>query len=137
MKDFIDKILENKEKLKNDLWFGAEPIFEEFEIYDYLPIDDRLSKKWAEQWTCTDTKVGIAVYFLDDEMVCVSWQPYRKSDEEFFFVSEEMSSKLNKYFLSFMLESKKELNFISDMPDLLEKSSKIEYKKFEFNALNN
>ena len=128
--DLLELILQNKESLKDDKWFDAQPLFEEFDIDDYLSIDSRLVRKWFESWTCTDTQVGIAVYFLDEELICISWQPYRKSDEEFYFVSEEMSSKLHKYFLT------KKLNFISNLPDLLEQSSKIDYKKFEFSAIN-
>jgi len=135
--DLLELILQNKESLKDDKWFDAQPLFEEFNIYDYLSIDNRLTKKWFESWTCTDTEVGIAVYFLDEELICISWQPYRKSDEEFYFVSEEMSSKLHKYFLSFMEEDIKKLNFISNLPDLLEQSSQIDYKKFEFSAIKN
>jgi hypothetical protein len=134
--DLLELILQNKESLKDDKWFNTQPLFEEFGIYDDLPIDSRLVKKWFESWICTDTGVGIAVYFLDEELICISWQPYRKSDEEFYFVSEEMSSKLHKYFLSFMEDDTKKLNFISNLPDLLEQSSKIDYKKFEFSAIN-
>jgi hypothetical protein len=135
MKNLLELIVENKDNLKCDKWFDAQPLFEEFGIYEYLPINDRLTKKWFESWLCTDTEVGIAVYFLDGEIACVSWQPYRKSDEEFYFVSEEASRELHKYFLSFM-EDKVELKFITELPDLVQMSSEIDYKRFEFSAKN-
>jgi hypothetical protein len=135
--NLLKLILENKNNLKSDEWFDVTSICEEFNIFEYLSTDDRLTKKWFESWTCTDTQVGIAVYFLDRELICISWLPFRKSDEEFYFVSEEMSDKLHKYLLSFMEENTKKLNFISDLPDLLSQSSQIDFKKFEFSAIKN
>lgn len=131
----LQTILENKDNLKEDYWFYPGTLLEEFEIYEYLGLaDKRLQKKWFEQWTCTDTQVGIAVYFLDDEIICISWQPYRKSDEEFWFVSEELGNKLYKYLLSLIEKDKKEFRLVDKLPNLEGLSSEIEYKKFEFYA---
>jgi hypothetical protein len=132
--ELLQKILDNKDNLKEDRWFYPESLLEEFEIYDHISTDGRLTKKWFESWTCTDTTVGIAVYFLDGELICVSWKPYRKSDEEFWFISEELGKKLYDYFLSLIGEDKKSLRLIETLPNLEEISSKIDYKKFEFSA---
>ena len=134
--ELLQKILENKENLKQDKWFYPQELLEEFEIYESISVDDRLTKKWFESWICTDTEVGIAVYFLDNELICVSWQPYRKSDEEFWFISEELGKKLYDYFLSLKGEDKKLFNLIETLPNLEEISSRIDYKKFEFSAKN-
>jgi len=100
--ELLKRILENKDNLKEERWFHPTELLSEFEIYDFLEIDNRLTKKYYESWICTDTQVGIAVYFLDGEVVCISWQPYRKSTEEFWFVSEELGQKLHDYFLSLL-----------------------------------
>lgn len=47
---------------------------------------DRLVYYWIANHLCTDTWVGIRAYFLDDELVCVSNQSARKSDENFKWV---------------------------------------------------
>lgn len=131
--DLLEKILNNKNNLKEETWFYPQELSQHFQIYDNIPIDNRLTKKWFESWICTDTQVGIAVYFLDDELVCISWQPYRKSDEEFWFISEKLAKKVYDYLLNL---SKKEQLFtlIDKLPNLEEFSKKIDYKKFEFSA---
>jgi hypothetical protein len=132
----LKTILENKDNLKEDKWFYPETLLSEFEIYDYLEMDNdtRLQKKWFESWICTDTEVGIAVYFLDGEIVCISWQPYRKSDEEFWFVSEELGNKLHDYFLSLIKEERNKFRLLDNLPDLEKEASKIEYGNFIFSA---
>lgn len=132
--ELLQKILENKENLKQDKWFYPQELFEEFEIYESISVDDRLTKKWFESWFCTDTEVGIAVYFLDDEIVCISWQPYRKSDEEFWFVSEELGKKLQDYLWSLVGKEEKKLRLLDEIPDLELLTFAIDCKKFEFSA---
>jgi len=132
--NLVQKILENKDKLKEDKWFYPESLLGEFSIYESIETPIRLSKKWFESWTCTDTEVGIAVYFLDDELVCISWKPYRKSAEEFWFCSEKLGKKLYDYLWSLTGRYEKTFRLVDKLPDLEEYSSKIEYKKFEFSA---
>lgn len=133
--DLLQKILNNKENLKEDKWFYPQGLLDEFEIYECINISNfKLSKKWFESWTCTDTEVGIATYFLDNELVCISWQPYRKSTEEFWFVSEELGKKLYDYLWSLTEKDDKTFRLVDNLPDLEEYSSKIEYKKFEFSV---
>ncbi len=45
-------------------------------------------------WVCTDTTVGLRFYFLGDECVCASFQPGRKCDEQFEWVSQEAYNKV-------------------------------------------
>lgn len=133
--NLLQKILDNKDNLKEDEWFYPESLLEEFQIYESIDMDNfRLSKKWFESWTCTDTEVGIAVYFLDDELVCISWKPYRKAYEEFWFVSEELGKKLCDYLWSLTGKDEKNFRLVDKLPDLEEVASRIEYKEFEFSA---
>lgn len=134
--ELLQKILDNKDNLKEDKWFYPETLLEEFGIYESINADNRLTKKWFESWICTDTEVGIAVYFLDDELVCVSWKPYRKSDEEFWFVSEDLGKKLYDYLWSLTGKDEKTFRLVDELPDLEIESSHIDYKKFEFSEKN-
>jgi hypothetical protein len=64
----------------------------------------RLTCYYASQWLCTDTMVGTRLYFLDDEPVCMSYQPYRKSQETFSWVSREAYDKTRSYLDSFVYD---------------------------------
>jgi hypothetical protein len=62
----------------------------------------RLTCYYASQWICIDTMVGTRLYFLDDEPVCMSYQPYRKSQEKFSWVSREAYNKTRTYLETFV-----------------------------------
>jgi hypothetical protein len=64
--------------------------------------DTRLKTYWLSRWMCTDTYVGIKVYMLDTLVVAVSSQPYRKSSEEFIFVSLDAAVDVKNYLLSLL-----------------------------------
>ena len=133
--ELLQKILDNKENLKEDEWFYPQSLLEEFEIYESIANNhERLTKKWFESWICTDRPVGIAVYFLDGEIVCISWQPYRKSDEEFWFTSEKLGKKLYDYLWSLTEKNEKIFRLVDTIPDLEQTSHKIYCKEFEFSA---
>jgi len=133
--NLLQKILDNRDNLKEDKWFYPQKLLDEFGIYESIDMDNfRLYKKWFESWTCTDTEVGIAVYFLDGEIVCISWQPFRKASEEFWFVSEESGKKLYDYLWSLTEKDEKSFRLVDNLPDLEQISFGIDYKKFEFSA---
>jgi len=135
--NLLQTILENKENLKNEGWFYPEDLLNQFEIYEYLEVNDdkRMYKKWFKSWICTDTEVGIAVYLLDDEVMCISYQPYRKSDENFWFVSEESVGKLHDYFLSLIRKERPKFKLIEDIPEIDKRAKEIEYGNFIFSAI--
>ena len=133
--NLLQTILDNKYYLKEDKWFYPESFLEEFGIDESIDMDNfRLSKKWFESWVCTDTTVGIAVYFLDGEIVCVSWKPYRKADEEFWFASEELGKKLYNYLWSLTSRETLKFRLINELPSLEQMSSEISFKEREFSA---
>lgn len=78
----------------------------ELGINDYSGWNEKFSERmkvyYLIKWCCTDTWVGLAVYFLDDEPVAISWQPARKSDTDYEFVSEEAAKKVRDFILSIM-----------------------------------
>ncbi len=50
-------------------------------------------------WICTDTRVGICLYFLNDEFVCLTTQSGRKMREDFHWVSVETKEKVLDWLL--------------------------------------
>lgn len=64
--------------------------------------DTRLKAYWLSTWICTDTQVGIKVYILNTMVVAVSNQPFRKSSEEFKFVSLDAAVDVKNYLLSLL-----------------------------------
>jgi hypothetical protein len=57
----------------------------------------RCSSQMFQNWMCTDTPVGGTAYFYDDVLCCVSYQSARKSDEQYYWVSEYMALKVRTY----------------------------------------
>ena len=110
----------------------------EFGIFDYLvqPDDNpRLSGCYIHSWICTDTTVGLKVYFLDGEPVCVSYQLYRKSSEKFFWVSSDAYDKTREYMLELQKYNEDEPEY--DLLDeehwdgIIEHIDKVDHKDFE------
>lgn len=71
----------------------------------YVQIDDeneehQLKYYWLAHHYCTDSWVGIRVYYLNDDPVCVSHQAGRKCSEDFYWVSKEAADKVREYLLS-------------------------------------
>jgi hypothetical protein len=61
---------------------------------------------WLNAHYCMGTWVGTRVYFLEDELVAVSYQRGRKYDEEFSWVSKEAYLKVKSYLKSLLIEEK-------------------------------
>jgi hypothetical protein len=82
---------------ENSDYIRLEKIAREVGIsyFDYEDFPE-LKCYFGYSWICTDTKVGLRFYFLDDELVCVSLQLGRKSNEEFEWVSKETYLKVKK-----------------------------------------
>lgn len=71
--------------------------------FDRDAFERRFSKRWVKSWVCTDTEVGVAVVWLDEEPVAASLQPARKSDEEILFFSPELAAKVREVLLSLII----------------------------------
>ena len=115
--------------------FYPQEILEEFEIFDCINYDakkGRLKKTMFYSWICTDTEVGIAVYYLDDLPVCVSFQPYRKSKEVFYWLGKEEVKNTEQYLRSLVKPiDEVSINLFTEDIDFKEITDKINYKKFE------
>ena len=89
----VKKILDSVDTSKIESWTDISGMADkEFEIHDY-PFQEegkeRITSCYYYSWICTDTKVGILVYYLDGTPVCISFKPYRKASVDFFWLSEE------------------------------------------------
>ena len=107
----------------------------EFGIYDYIeqPSDNiRLTYCYYHRWICTDTEVGIRVWYLDDVPVCISHQPYRKYNESYEWMSDDGRNRVYDYIKSLM-DDDMQFDIVSDesIAKIVENYEKIEFKKFE------
>lgn len=57
----------------------------------------RVKKYWIHSWRCTDTTVGLAAYYFDDNLVAISSQSCRKTDEMIQITSIEAYVKLHEF----------------------------------------
>lgn len=76
----------------------------------YWSDDERLKSYWVQTHFCTDTYVGLSLYFLDGEFVCIELKPARKSTAEFEFFSNKKVEQLKLYLES--LVEKDESNYL-------------------------
>jgi hypothetical protein len=84
---------------ENTDWSDMELFAKALGMTEYYNADfsQRVKKHWLAKWLCTDTWVGSAVFYMDDEPVAISRQSARRSDEEIEFVSKETAEKIRKY----------------------------------------
>ncbi len=100
----ISDIINNVDKSdKFKEYVGIYHIAESMQIYDVYTHEDqeRLTSYYVVSWHCTDTKVGMKVYFFDDKPVAISMQTCRKCDEDIEWLSSEDYDSVKKYVLSF------------------------------------
>jgi len=106
----------------------------EFQIYDYIqqPEPNRLTYCYYHRWVCTDSEVGIRVWYFDDKPVCVSWKPYRKSDETYNWLSEK-DFYIVLEFVRSLINIDFDINILDDetINDVVDVYKTIDYKKFE------
>lgn len=89
----------------------------------YWSDDERLKSYWVQTHFCTDTYVGLSLYFLDGEFVCIELKPARKSTAEFEFFSNKKVEKLKIYLESLVEKDEPNyllINFNEYEDDLLE-----------------
>ena len=106
---------------------------QEFDIYEYLQQDEiRLTYCYYHTWMCTDTYVGVRVWYLDNNVVCISFKPYRKSDEIFYWLSVQNFEEVHRYAQSLREPDNPTYKTVQDIDeDFIEIAKSIEYKKFE------
>jgi len=107
----------------------------EFEIYEYLTqtqVPLRLTYCYYHTWMCTDTYVGIRAWYFDGEPVCISYKPYRKSNEKFYWINKESFENVFKYAISLKMdEEPPTFKTVESIPDIVSEAESIDHKKFE------
>lgn len=106
LKDVINLVDRSE---RNTSYASIEDFARMFDLHIYHDsrFDERVKKYWIYNWCCTDTWVGLAVYFMDDAPVAVSFQSARKSDENIEFVSKEAAAKVRDFIISLMEDEEK------------------------------
>jgi hypothetical protein len=79
-----------------------------FNTYGYANLSEHgFTSKKISYWCCTDTTVGSEMIYRDNQPICLSFQQYRKSDPEFYWISEEVY-KTTKSFIESLEEEEEE-----------------------------
>ena len=90
--------------------------------------DQRMCYYEVETWICTDTQVGMFLWVLDDEPVCIDYRPYRKSFKQFLWLSKEAFDKTKKYMEKFIPPIKNQnITIINDtrLTEIMDKIKKV------------
>lgn len=105
----IEEIVKKINRSKND-YFNVTSFVQNAlskNYYDYNFDDELMQEKfkcyYLISWYCTDSWVGYRFYFFEDEFICYSFQPGRKYQEEYKFVSKELYNKVLKYISTFKI----------------------------------
>ena len=117
----IIEIIERLDKSEgNKDWIDTSKIGQEVGIFDMDYVQqERLTAYWVGSWMCTDTVVGYKVYLLDGEPMAFSTQTARKSDEVFYWLSQEKGESVRSYLLSLKEEEESsQFNLINLEEDL-------------------
>ena len=88
------------------------------EWYDAVENSNRVECYAVREWLCTDTHVGLYLYLVDGEAVCLMHQSGRKSYPEWNFLSEKALQKTRDLFDDH--KPKKEVTFDGFNADFLE-----------------
>lgn len=134
----IKEILENIDE--SNMVRGRDvPLYElfasEFGINDlyYVPDSLRISYCYYYSWVCTDTEVGMRIWYLDDTPVCISVKRFRKSSEIFYWISERRFNETQKYAKTLIDDPDLSPCFAEDhvIAEVYEGLESIDYKKHE------
>lgn len=108
-----------------------ENIFEEVKVDYFSTYQDPVNLKyyWLAAHYCTDTWVGARVYFLEDEIVAVSFQRGRKYDEQFSWISKESFTKVKAYLSSLIREDEEDLDIVDDLDQEMNDGYSITYRE--------
>jgi hypothetical protein len=133
LKEIIDKLDKtNPEDIYCDSIFQAVDVdwysckIDDEDGFSSISTFDELKYYWLVTWYCTDSWVGIRVYFLRDELVAISYQQGRKAEETFEWVSMEHYTKVKDYLQSFVVFEPPEIDIL-DLEKDVEPSYSVEF----------
>lgn len=70
----------------------------DYEHYNAVIETGRVAQYAIREWLCTDTYVGLYLFTVDEEPVCLVYQDARKGDPQWEFFSKESFQKLKALF---------------------------------------
>jgi hypothetical protein len=99
---------------------GDDEFFEEiFGTNNWVPLESNgFTYRPITEWNCTDTWVGDNAVYLDGELICITYQPYRKSSVEIQWVSKEVFDRVSAFVRSLAEDEddyKKYIDFESEV----------------------
>lgn len=95
--DFVQNLPRNDDYVHHDLIGELFPC-----VYDKK--NDRITNVSVDTWVCTDTLVGVFLYYFDGVPICFSVQTGRKMDKEFLWIRKDMIDQVKEYLRSFTIE---------------------------------
>lgn len=109
-KELVENV--NKEHGENDI---PEEVFYDLGFGEYSWIVDcKVIGYRVMKWLCTDTWVGLTLYFLNDEFVFYTSQSARKSDNNIVWKDKESKQKVKAYILENIGEEEDDSEYLSE-----------------------
>lgn len=105
------EILKNLDKSKPEEAFFD--LAESMDIYEYI-TEDKLVFYWVKSWICTDTMVGLKVYFYNDKAIAIGIKPYRKYDLQLYWINIKTYEQVRKYIESLIKDDEYNIQVIDN-----------------------
>jgi hypothetical protein len=102
----VKEILEKVQRPAPDDFSDITPILEELEIHGEWLQTPRIVYRFISSWLCTDTIVGMRVWWLDDDIIAISSQTARKNSHEFYWISKEKRQTTLTFLQTLLAETK-------------------------------
>lgn len=94
----------NVDKSASDrFWVDTEEFCQALDLSLLIPwnckVDQRMKGYGLVTWLCTDTMVGAVAWYLDEELVAISYKNARRTDISIEFLNETSAEKVKKFLL--------------------------------------
>lgn len=101
-------------------------------IYEWLTQKEPLlGYRNYHNWICTDTEVGINVWYFNNDPVAISYNPYRKYGTSYYWLSKEHYINVKNYLHTLQNENDNSMLLVDNMPNIIDQANSINHKKFE------
>ena len=103
-----DEIIKTIDTSKMEKFLDLDGICDELDIYEYVyqpEENQKLTYCFYQKWICSDTEVGIKVWYLDNKPVCISWKEDWKCRESFGWISSDSFFNTRTYLRSLIMRS--------------------------------
>lgn len=133
LKDILETFDRSKiQDIEHNLWYD---LLEKLELPFFTGDNDneRFRRYPISTWICTTDNVGTNLLLLDNIPVCITWQPYRKYDIKYFWLSKEKRQDVLNYLhllYAQTIELKEEIfDENNSLTDFLREAEEIDYKR--------